>query len=211
VYFTGFLIWFAVEAFLQLMGIRALQEAYLFGLPIPPLVQAMLRGGFEGALIATLGIFFADGFLAKGKERWVHLALFAMLLCWVAIRALWQALPEKEVGGEVLSRRDMLNPVGLVLLFSAMGLVVFWYKKMATIYARQRATYMYFTMVCIALAWNIIEFNANTRWIEAGTFTNPERAAPLVELAAFTWDTLIEIAMAYMPFLIIPYYLKLIR
>ena len=70
VYAIGFLVWFGVEWFLQLMGIRDIKDAYLFGSPISSFVQALLRGGFEGALIAVMGIFFADGLMSKGKERW---------------------------------------------------------------------------------------------------------------------------------------------
>lgn len=211
VYLIGFSIWFSVEWFLQSMGIRAIKDAYLFGEPIPAVVQAMLRGGFEGATIATLGIFFADGFLKKGREAWIFMLAFFFLMIGVVFQSLEQAQPFKEIGGDVLSRRDMLNPVGLVLLFGALGLTLLWYFKKADKRARSRAKYLYFVMVSVGVIWNIAEVMAHTRWIETGTFEAPVRAQPMVEILALGWDSGIEIAMAYMPFLVIPYVLKLIK
>jgi cobalamin synthase len=211
VYAIGFLVWFGVEWFLQLMGIRDIKDAYLFGSPISSFVQALLRGGFEGALIAVMGIFFADGLMSKGKERWAFGVAFLIVLTGIATQSLMQALPLKDAGGEVLSRRDMLNPIGLFLLFGALAITLWWAKTKATPLARKRALYMYLVMVSIALVWNIAEFTANTRWIETGTFANPERATPAIEFIAISFDTFIEIGMAYMPFLVFAYLFRLIR
>ncbi len=211
VYAIGFLVWFSVEWFLQLMGIRDIKDAYLFGSPISSFVQALLRGGFEGALIAVMGIFFADGLMAKGKERIIFGVFFAIVLAGISIQSLAQSQAFKDVGGEVLSRRDMLNPIGLFLLFGALAITLWWGKFKAAPIARKRALYMYLVMVSIALVWNISEFTANTRWIEAGTFESPVRATPAVEFMALTFDTFIDIGMAYMPFLVFAYLFKLIK
>lgn len=211
VFVIGFLVWFSVEWFLQLMGIRDIKDAYLFGAPISSFVQALLRGGFEGALIAVMGIFFADGLMAKGKERWLVGIFFAVVLAGIAFQSLAQAQDVRDVGGDVLSRRDMLNPIGLFLLFGALAITTWWAKTKATPLARKRALYMYLVMVSIALVWNIAEFTAHTRWIEMGTFENPVRATSIIEFTALAFDTLIEIAMAYMPFLVFPYLFRLIR
>ncbi len=111
----------------------------------------------------------------------------------------------------MLSRRDMLNPVGLTLLIGALGLTLLWYWRWATDHARGRARWLYFVMVSIGLVWNTAELMANTRWIEVGTFAEPVRAQPVVEVLALGWDCGIEIAMAYMPFLLLPYLARLIR
>lgn len=211
VYAIGFLVWFSVEWFLQLMGIRDIKDAFLFGSPISSFMQALLRGGFEGALIAVMGIFFADGLMAKGKERVMFVVFFAFVLGGISIQSLAQAQPIRDVGGDVLSRRDMLNPIGLFLLFGALALTLWWGKFKATPLAHKRALYMYLVMVSIALVWNISEFSANTRWIEMGTFENTVRATPVIEFIALSFDTLIEIGMAYMPFLVFAYLFKLIK
>jgi cobalamin synthase len=211
VYAIGFLVWFGVEWFLQLMGIRDIKDAYLFGCPISSFAQALLRGGFEGALIAVMGVFFADGLMSKGKERWAFGIAFLIVLAGIANQSLMQAQPLKDAGGEVLSRRDMLNPIGLFLLFGALAITLWWAKTKAAPPARKRALYMYLVMVGIALVWNIAEFIANTRWIESGTFANPGRAAPAIEFLALTFDTFIEIGMAYMPFIVFAYLFKLIK
>lgn len=211
VFAIGFTVWFSVEWFLQLMGIRDIKDAFLFGKPISSFVQALLRGGFEGALIAVMGVLFADGLMAKGKERLLFGVFFAVVLAGISIQSLAQSQEVRDVGGDVLSRRDMLNPIGLFLLFSATAITLWWGKTKATPLARKRALYMYLVMVSIALVWNISEFAAQTRWIEMGTFEDPVRATPAIEFIALAFDTLIEIAMAYMPFLVFAYWFRLIR
>jgi hypothetical protein len=207
----GFLMWFGVEWFLQFMGIRDIQDAYLFGIPINSFVQALLRGGFEGALIAVMGVFFADGLMSKGKERWAFGVALTIVLLSIVAQSLMQAIPIKKAGGEVLSRRDMLNPIGLLLLFAALAFTLWWAKTKATPLARKRALYMYLVMAGIGLVWNIAEFTANTRWIETGTFEGTMRAALAIEFLALSFDVFIEIAMAYMPFLVLPYLFRLIK
>lgn len=211
VYAIGFLVWFSVEWFLQLMSIRDIKDAYLYGRPISSFAQALLRGGFEGALIAVMGLFFADGLMAKGKERIMFGVFFAIVLAGISIQSLSQAQEVRDVGGDVLSRRDMLNPIGLTLLFGALAITLWWAKTKATPLSRKRALYMYLVMVSIALVWNISEFTANTRWIEMGTFVNPVRATPAIEFMALTFDTFIDIGMAYMPFLVFAYLFRLIK
>lgn len=212
VYLCGFIIWFSAEWFLQLTGIRNVQQATLFGIPANSFVQALLRGGFEGGLIGLLGVFFADGFVAPSKgEKGVFALIFIGFLSWIAYWSLGQAVDVKAVGTDVLSRRDMLNPIGIIFLLSATSYTLWWYFKKAAHKDRKRILAMYLVMVSIAFIWNVAEFTANTRWIEAGTFAEPHRAKPVVEFLALAWDTCIDIAMAYVPFLIIPYHLKLIK
>ena len=72
-------------------------------------------------------------------------------------------------------------------------------------------------MVMITTIWTILEWLTGQRWIEIGilnpngTYSNLHRAPPLIEFLALAYDVVIEIVLAYVPFLAIPYLLGLIK
>ncbi|MHA2295630.1 MAG: hypothetical protein ACXAEU_26635 [Candidatus Hodarchaeales archaeon] len=72
-------------------------------------------------------------------------------------------------------------------------------------------------MLIMISCWTMMEWLSGQRWIEVGiinmdgNYSNLQRAGLFVELIALTYDVTIEIVLAYVPFLAIPYLLGLIK
>lgn len=83
--------------------------------------------------------------------------------------------------------------------------------------ARKRGLMMYVMMVIFIAWWTFLEWLTGQRWIEVGvvnsdgTYSNLRRAPPLIEFGALAFDFVIEVSLIYVPFLAIPYWLKLIK
>ncbi len=211
VFIVGTIIWTIIEFRLQLSGTRDIIQAYLFGLEIPTLAESLLRGTYEGSIPAVLGVFFADRIIEKEtRKRYIIISITCLTL--FLIQRLLQAKPTKDIGGEVASRRVMFTPFGIIFLTGILIINILWLWKRANKEQRKRAIYMFMVMLAITVVFTIGEYIANTRWVEIGNVPdNLHQASPLIEFAALNYNNFIEFASMYIPFLIIPYELKLIK
>lgn len=203
VLFVGALTWTAVEAVMQLTGMRAMHTQLLFGASVPLPLALVLQGTAEGATIAVMGVFIGDRILHARTRIWAVLALVAVCLVAAALTLLKDPTAV-AVNALPPSRRNMAAVPALAFLAVMMGINAwFWIRCRAH---RRRAVAMFGVMVTFAAIWTVAEVLAGSRWIEVDGFAPGDFAhttAPLA-WAALTYDVVVEIALAYVPFFAIP-------
>lgn len=203
----GTVILALAEAGLKLEGIRNMPERVLLGSPLPDWGSYVLQGLSEGALVAVLGLFVGDRWLADRRKGTILGAVVLALVVLSTIRAKGRIAGV----GEAASRRDMLDPKALVfLLLIAVVCAVFVWRYPAW---RPRAGAMFVVMVAVAGVWTVAQTAIHGRWVEVdgpapGTFVH---ASGLVSIVALTFDVVVEIALAYLPYLALPVMLGLLR
>ncbi|MHA1438775.1 MAG: hypothetical protein ACTSPD_14490 [Promethearchaeota archaeon] len=221
----GTIIWSTAEFFLQLSGTREFQQNYLFGIPLPLFIAIPFQGLVEGAFIAVICLFFADLMKDDKNKKWAIIG-FTILMVLLFIGAFLGGIHEPNYGGDVPSRRKMTSIISLFFLgvFIYANITFFLIKpkseesrigKYLKIYPtdkdRKRGEYLFLFMTVFGTVWTIAEYLAGTRWIEIGTIDSTEHAPPLVEFFWLTFDIIIEITVAYIPFYTLPLGLKLIK
>src|SRR5271157_3356556 len=212
VFIVGTIIWTLTEFSQQSSGVREMAAGTLFGVQLPRIVSNIIQGSSEGAFIAIMGLFVADRLLEHDKRQKVlAIVFYSGFILYTIIGTALQAVSFKDVGASVASRRDMLAPMALVFLSSCLALIIIFLMKYPYPAVKKRCICMLAIMAIFATIWTISDVLANTRWIEVGTFGTSTEAPPLIEFSALAWDVLVEIAGAYVPFLIIPYLFKLIK
>ncbi len=209
VFFFGALVWTSVEIVLQIKSTRIIDPSTLLGAELPLFFSAMLQGTSEGAAIAILGVYFGDN-LMKKTARIKTAVIFAALIGLVLFIGFWNAPSVKNIGGDVISRRDMFTSESIIFIaiMSLIALVWFW---RGSSLERRRGLFMYLSMAIFATFWTIGEVFSNSRWIEIGENGILQRAPLSIEVFALSYDIFVEIALIYVPFLAIPYMLKLIK
>jgi hypothetical protein len=227
VFLIGTLIWSLAELLLQLVGIRELQEKYLFGIDITSWfwLTIPLQGMSEGAFVAVLSLFVGDRILNREKRKEGKIGLF-IFLGYIIIRygivysilfSMGSNFLNVNVGDlDVPSRRDIFTIPSLIYLAVFIAPFIYWYIR-TNKQARKRANFMLAIMLINISLWTILEWLTGQRWIEVGiktsegTYLYLSRAPALVEFLALAFDVIVEIALMYMPFLAIPYLLGLIK
>ena len=207
VFLIGSVIWALAEVFLSVQGIRDMPERVLFGSPMPMWASYVLQGTSEAAFVAVLGLFVGDRLLVRATRS--RAMGFFVAITALTVAAVWRAgrLVER---GEVASRRDLLAPTALIAL-PVVTLVTVWFiwKRVPW---RPRALAMAAVMLLFATLWTIAQVAAGGRWVEVGTATGGyAAAAPLVSFAGLAFDVVVEIVIAYVPFLALAVGLGLMR
>ena len=209
IFLFGTIIWSFVELFLQAAEIRIMPEKFLFGIEIPLLISIPLQGISEGSALAVLGTFAADRIQIK-ETRKLTIISFVIFLCCLAFVSLRGQVQLPFVGIFVPSRRKLFTISSLVFLTSMVAIDIIFFIK-ADHKPRKRAFYLLIVMLTFATIWTVSEWLAGTRWIETGSFPFYNRAPPLIEFGGLAFDVIIEIVLAYVTFLAIPYMLNLIE
>ena len=210
VFLIGILIWTAVEIISQATGMREMPVHLLFGIEIPYYIGAILQGAAEGAYVAVLGLFIADSFFIKRDRRDSVLALIILLVPSILGLAV-EGIQTPDYGGVVPSRRLMFTPMATIYLAISIVVSVVWLLKTNPEF-RRRAIYMFVGMVAIAVVFTVFDYFSGVRWIEVGPVGGPWLHAPLLtEFGALNYDIFIEIAAAYVPFLVLPCVFRLIK
>jgi hypothetical protein len=207
---VGTAIWTFVESFVQLTGVREMSTNYLLGIEIPVLVASLLRGISEGAFVIILAVAISD-LLMNRKYRKIGIAVLLIASLLIVLSTSTGALPFKDVGGDVDSRRDLFYLPGVVFMVGATLFDLVWLRWFADKEARKRALYCILVMIVVAGIWTAAQFFFNNRWVEVGANGVFERAPPLIEFFSLSYDVVIEIAMMYLPFIAIPYIFGWIR
>ncbi len=202
IFMTGSLLWFGVELFLQLAGNRIVAKSLLFNRPLPIMISALIRGLSEGSVIAIIGIFFADRFL-QHKYRIFWIAVFFILNLLIIILVINQYQPAIYPGGSVPSRRQIFVPAAVIFMITMIIIDVIWYSR-ADFVSRKRGMFMLAVMIVFGSIWTTSEYLCHTRWIEILTAGSFQHAEFFTEIFVLSYDVIVEIALAYLPFFAIP-------
>jgi hypothetical protein len=215
---TGTIMWSIAELILQGFGMRDFVPAYLFGWEMPLFLQIPFQGMVEGATVAIICMFFGDRILHDPKKKKIKLnILWAVAFIILMILMIWGALAngraEPAVGGvvgvDITSRRSMLEPAPVIFLSIIVFMDVILYIKT---WKNDRALFKRVIMLTILMiiagfCWTYGEWLAGTRWIEVGSFESSQRASPVLEWTMLWYDIIVEISLAYVPFIGIHYFL----
>ncbi|MFI0432408.1 MAG: hypothetical protein ACH36H_04630 [Candidatus Nanopelagicales bacterium] len=203
----GTALWGGAEWLLSVQRIRDMPERVLLGTPIGDVPSYLLQGLGEGAMVAVLGLFLGDRWLANRRRGTILAAVWLVLVAAATIRN------KRLVSGvgEAASRRDVLDLRALLMLGAMVALAAAFYWRWRR--WRPRTAAMFIMMVLIGGVWTIAQTAIGGRWVEVagsapGTFTG---AGTVLTIATLSWDVVFEIAAVYLPFLAIPVMLRLIR
>ena len=203
VFLTGSFFWILVESVLQLTGARETPQAILFGWEVPIYFQVLLQGISEGAWVAILGIMFGDLILERKSRIWGGVLLIAYLVYQIIDISL-RGKPSKNIGGDVLSRRNLFTIPTIVFLSIMLIIDILWIFK-ADKESRVRGAMMIGVILLIATVWTITQVLVNTRWIEIGPLSDLNRPSPIIEILVLAYDIVVEICLAYLPYYAIPW------
>jgi len=223
----GTLIWSAAEGFMQLTGVRAFQQNYLFGIPLPLAIAIPFQGLVEGAFIAVTCLFLGD-LMREKKTRLLSIAAFTVLMVLMSAFAFTEGIQVPNYGGEVPSRRNMTSIIAIILLcvliYANIAFFIIhprekWEGRRLGTYLkikpsrndRIRGYYLFLLMLIFGTVWTVTEYIAGSRWIEVGVAGSTVHADPVIEFLALAWDVIVEITVAYIPFFTLPLGLKLIE
>ncbi|MFX1504688.1 MAG: hypothetical protein ACFFDC_01115 [Promethearchaeota archaeon] len=210
VFITGAVVWSVFELMITLLGIRSSVDPTIFGIELHWFVAGIIRGSSEGAVVAIVGIIFSD-YISSRDHIKIALPAAILILAFFVSRTLINGLPDKEIGGVVLSRREIFAwPSVLFFLFFVI-LVVTWYISQKDPQIKKRVQNMFISTCIFSSIWSIAQYIANTRWIEMKSNSNFIQAPPVVEFLVFAWDIFFEISLCYVAFLVIPIMLNLIK
>ncbi len=213
---TGTIMWSLAELFLQLSGTRDFKPAYLFGWELPIYLQLPLQGMVEGAMVAIVCMFFGDRIIDSQKKTYwiIGFIILRGLLFWDGLRnGLVEPVYGGEVGVDITSRRSMAEPIPLIYLGVMVLIDVKFFRKTKREFPKlhKRGLMLMWLMIVFGSVWTLTEWIAGTRWIEQGTIESSQHATPLIEFIFLTFDVVVEISLAYVPFIAIPYLLGHIR
>ena len=224
VFLTGTIIWSIAELLLQLLGTRVLQEKYLFGIDITNYLWLTipLQAMSEGAFVAVFGVFVGDRLMLEEKRKEGLSILIAYIsvryiIFYIVLFSMGYNYANVKIGDpNIPSRRDMFTLGSIIFLSILIAPGIYWFIKTDQT-SRKRGLYMFYVMIFTITIWTILEWLTGQRWIEIGihnpdgTYSNLQRAPPLIEFLALAYDVIVEIVLAYVPFLAIPYLLGLIK
>lgn len=208
VFVFGTVIWGGAEAFLNLQGVRNMPERAMFDEPISLPLSYVIQGMSEGAFVAVVGLFLGDRWLCR-RSRTKSIILTAVVVLVIALATV-RSSRRLDGFGDAGSRRDVFDEQALLALgfLVLLGLLFFWRYPAW----RPRTLAMFVMMLVIGTGWTITQVLVDGRWVEfpgptPGTY---EAAGPLMSLFVLAFDVVVEIALAYVPFLGLPVMLKLI-
>lgn len=204
---TGTIMWSCAELILQLTGIREFKPAYIFGWVVPFWIQIPLQGLVEGAFIAIFCMFFGDRIWGNGNKitrRWAIL-VFSILMGLMVLSSFRNGVQVPNYGGDVPSRREMFGLLSTIFLGVLVGIDILFFKRADPEFKR-RGYALTILMTIFGTLWTLGEWAAGTRWIEMGGDGVYYHAPPVVEFLALSYDVIVEITLAYVPFLAIPYF-----
>ena len=214
VFLISFIFWSSVELALNLSGIRDMPSRDLFGVEIPLWLSVPLQGLAEGTTVGIMGLFITDLYIDK-KTRKYSFLMFGIIIILIILVLFSHGIYTPNVGGDVPSRRDVLPIWELIIIILVLP-VIYWLVKTDNM-ARRRGFCMFIIMFILGCIWYLVYWLSGQRWAEIGTknpdgtYSNLQRAPPLIEFLVIIYNAVVEIALIYTPFLAIPYLLGLIK
>jgi hypothetical protein len=162
------------------------------------------------------------------QEKTRRIAIIVFAIATVAFNAVSFAngLQTPNYGGDVLSRRAMTGTGSLIF----MGIIVYIVAAFFTTRPRsegdkagryllvrptdadrQRGLYLLVLLAIFLSIGQLTEYLAGARWVETGPFGGTRHAHPLVELVGLAYNALVEGAVYYMPYFVVPVGFKLVQ
>jgi hypothetical protein len=209
VFISGVVIWSFFEILITVLSIRYIEDAVLFGNNIHWLPASIIRGSSEGSVVALVGITFGD-FIPNKQTRWRAVPAAVLLLSFFVARTLLTGLPTRDVGGVVLSRRDVFAWPSVLFFLVLLAFNIYWYLRVRDQFSRTRVRNMFIAILVFSTIWSVAQYIANVRWIEVLSGAVYLQALPLVEFLVFAWDIIFEVAVCYVSFYTIPHRLGLL-
>ncbi|MFX1265206.1 MAG: hypothetical protein ACFFCK_10050 [Promethearchaeota archaeon] len=209
VFLAGVVIWSCFETLITVLSIRYIEDAVLFGINIHWLSASIIRGSSEGSVVALVGISFGD-FIPNRQTRWRAIPAAVLLLSFFVARTLLTGLPIRNVGGVVLSRREVFAWPSVLFFLALLAFNIYWYLRVGDQSNKTRVRNMFIAILVFSAIWSVAQYIANVRWIEVFSGAIYLQAAPLVEFLVFAWDIIIEVATCYISFYTIPHRLGLV-
>ena len=212
----GSIIWGIAELVLQVTGIRDFAPKYILGWEVPIWLSIPVRGIVEGGLVAVGCLFFADRMLdpkTRKSSVIIYTLLMGVLIAAAFIRVTLEQYPGPTYGSlTVPSRRNIFAPIPVAFCIVMIGVSLFFFFSPRTPPdLRQRGILLFILMVIFGACWTLGEWASGTRWIEVGSPNTYMHAPPAIEFWALTWDVVVEIAFAYVPFFVFPVWKKDIK
>lgn len=194
----GFLIWSFAEFMLQSLGIREMAAREFYGMTLHNLIAIPLQGIAEGAAVIVFGLFIGDRIGTK-RTRVAALTLLFALIGLILGRVLFQTTPTAPIAA---SHRELFAPLPLVFLSLVTVFdVIFWVKYPAF---RKRVAMAALVIFSVVTIWTIAQVNTGNRWIEIAAIGEYQSASWRISFFAFSFDVIVEIILAYLPFFAIP-------
>ncbi|MHA1292039.1 MAG: hypothetical protein ACTSQJ_05155 [Promethearchaeota archaeon] len=214
VFVISFIFWSSVEFALQITGIRDMPNRYLFGARISPWFSIPLQGLAEGTTVGIIALFIADLYLDKNTKKFSFLVL-GIIVVLITLIMFSHGIYTPNIGGNVPSRREVF-PIWELFIIILIAPAIYWIITTDNI-SRKRGIYMFITMFILGCVWYLMYWLSGQRWVEIGTknpdgtYSNLQRAPPLLEFLVILYNSFVEISLIYMPFLALPYLLGLIK
>lgn len=156
VFTTGTVIWSIFELMITFLGIRSSIDAWIFGIDLHWVLAGIIRGSSEGAVVAIVGVIFGD-YIPNRNQIKIALPAAILILAYFVSRTLINGLPRKEIGGAVLSRREIFTwPSVLFFLFFTI-LIVIWYVSQKDPLIKKRAQNMFISTCIFSSIWSIAQ------------------------------------------------------
>jgi hypothetical protein len=195
----GAATWTAVELTLHLSAIRVMPVRTLLSASLPLWISIPLQGAAEGGAIAVIGLFFGDRLLDGRTRTKAVIGLIALTSLLVLF-----APVQDDVARSITSRRNLFA-VPSLLFCGSMAVIDFVFLFRSPPF-RARAVAMFCVLLLLGSTWTVAVFVTGCRWIEVagslpGTYT---RARPALQAFGLSYDVIVEIALAYIPFFAVP-------
>ena len=184
--------WSVVELILQLYGTRKIHYMTFFGQPLHRSFSILLQGAQEGGFVCIYGIWFAD----RLATHWNYMLLSNMcILSMIVVNGYRTPITEQNA-----SRRCITSFYPLLALTTA---------SIANIYSllyveTERPLRMFFVMILLGTIWTTGQVALGMRTVSLGMV----QANAMETFAILSFDVLVEIACAYLPFYFIVQYIR---
>lgn len=204
VWLIGFIFWSCVEFALAVKGVRQGQitTGSVFGVKIGTAGAAILRGASEGSAITIFGLGVGDAVYERKVSGYAILAAVLQIIYLVLTYRLRKE--KKEVEG-VTSRRPLFVRRSVVVLGSMTIYTVVYAIVLADKEELERLLLLLAFLSLWAYLWHFTAYVSNVRWFE-----KPAKHIGGWEVQAIgmTFDSVIEIGVAYTFFLAVYFHLK---
>ena len=184
--------WSLVELILQTYGTRNIKHMTFFGQPLHLSFSILLQGAQEGGFVCIYGIWFAD----RLATHWNYLLLSNMIiLSMIVVNGYRTPIAEQNA-----SRRCITSFYPLLALTTTSIVNVYSLLYIET----ARPLRMFFVMILLGAIWTSGQVALGMRTVSRGM----DPSTSMETFAILSFDVLVEIACAYLPFYFIVQYIK---
>ncbi len=138
----------SIELFLQGFGIRVVENAYFFGLPMGFPFVSFIMGFYEGGVKTLLAYHFVKYLVDRNKisKRFFLFLFFMVLAAFTTYSGITVMQAYSGVITPILTVRDMFAPVSIILLVVAFGGSTLYFLSNKEIPKRRKWTLLYYEL-----------------------------------------------------------------